>query len=97
MNTETKTIGHPDRFAYKEDGAVDWPNSAGMCVDRARAMVDMIYAYVSANRGSFPDLFDNTLDSLTHAIHAELQDVGKLVGDWHMDQCQKEQAKGEQP
>ena len=26
--TEAKTIGHPDRFAYNEDGTVDWQTSA---------------------------------------------------------------------
>ena len=91
--TEAKTIGHPDRFAYNEDGTVDWQTSASQCLDRARAMVDMIYAYASSNRGSFPELFDDTLESQLHAIQAELQDVGKLVEDWHQEQWKKERGK----
>ncbi len=93
--TQTKTIGHPDRFAYNEDGTVDWQTSASQCLDRARDMVDMIYAYASSNRGNFPDLYDDTLESQIHAIRAELQDVGKLVEGWHMEQWQKERKKAD--
>ena len=91
--TEAKTIGHPDRFAYNEDGTVDWQTSVSQCLDRARGMVDMIYAYASSNRGAFPELFDNSLESQLHAIQAELQDVGKLVEDWHNEQWKKEHGK----
>ena len=82
MNTEAKTIGHPDRFAYNEDGTVDWLFSTTLCLERAKAMVDMIQGYAISNRGSFPELYDNTLESQLHAIHHELQDVGKLVEGW---------------
>jgi hypothetical protein len=91
--TEAKTIGHPDRFAYNGDGTVDWQTSTSQCLGRAEAMVDMIYAYVSSNRGGFPDLYTNTLESQLHAIQAELQDVGKLIEGWHHEQWQKEQKK----
>ncbi len=53
----------------------------------------MIYAYVSSNRGSFPDLYTNTLESQIHAIQAELQDVKKLVEGWHNEQWKREHKK----
>ena len=90
MNTDTKTVGHPDRFAFNENGSCDWHTSAGLCLDRAKAMVDMIYGYVSSNRGSFPDLYTNTLEAQLHAINAELNDVGKLIEGWHDEQWKKE-------
>ncbi len=88
--------GHPDRFAYNEDGTVDWQTSASLCLDRARGMVDMIYAYASSNRGNFRDLYTDTLESQLHAIQHELQDVGKLVEGWHNEQWQKEHGKEQQ-
>ncbi len=93
--SEAKAIGHPDRFAYNEDGTVDWQTSTSRCLDRAGGMLDMIDAYVSSNRGNFPDLYDDTLESQLHAIQAELQDVGKLVEDWHHEQWQKERKKAD--
>ncbi len=85
--------GHPDRFAYNEDGTVDWQTSTSLCLERAKGMVDMIYAYASSNRGSVPELYENTMESQLHAIHVELQDVGKLVDGWHNEQWKKERKK----
>ena len=93
MNTDTKTVGDPDRFAFNENGSCGWHTSAGLCLDRAKAMVDMLYAYASDNRGNFPELYDNTMESQLHAIHHELQDVEKLIEGWQQDQWRKEQKK----
>ena len=98
-NAPTRTAanpGHPDRFAYNEDGTVDWPNSASQCLGRAVGMVDMIYAYASDNRGNFPELYDDTMESQLHAIHHELLDVGKLIEGWQQEQWKKEKGKEEQ-
>ena len=94
MNTtETKTIGHPDRFTYNEDGTVDWFFSTTLCLERAKGMVDMITAYASDNRGNFPELFENTMEAQLHAIHVELQDVEALVEGWNHEQWKKERKK----
>ena len=91
--TEAKTIGHPDRFAYHKDGTVDWRFSASLCLERAKGMVDMITAYASDNRGNFPELYTDSMESQLHAIHHELQDVGKLLEGWQQEQWRKEQKK----
>ncbi len=91
MNTDTKTVGDPDRFAFNENGSCDWHTSAGLCLERAKAMIDMLHAYIEG--GSSGGLLNNTLESLTFAMQAELSDVSKLLDGWHHEQWQKERKK----
>lgn len=88
----TETIGDPGRFAFNGDGTCDWHSSAGLSLDRALAMVDMIYAYAEFNKDSFPELRSHTLDVLANAIQAKILDVEKLLSGWSTEQWEKERA-----
>ena len=91
-NGKDKTVGS-HRFYSKEDGTPDWSNSAGVCLERLGAMIDIVHAYVSeCEEGGhgFAGLRHHTLTSMMNAMEAETRDVKSLLEGWEKQELRKD-------
>jgi len=73
--------GDPRRFNINDEG-IDISSSLGLCIERARAQVDLLNAYFRglAESGDVPtDLLASTVPAMLYAIDYELGDMRALT------------------